>query len=743
VKQLGILYRDNAIVPKDAVADASIPLYHWEVKSAGRPWLKLEPSYKLNRPQSSYAFFMRDARQSVAEEYPEKSPREFMTEEFMTNVAVAWRATDESVKNKYVEMAEVDKQRYNEELKKIKEKTEVAPEITEGFVRLVYNGTVYSNAINIGTVIRRQVYDAKRTPHRFSASNSEFQQRCYGVAQRISALYTPQASPSTGLSMQVFRDRVRRLPEYMKMDLQDILNLCRHRFRSRKPDEHSKFVRMVEFCEPTIRLNPLALTRKLKQIYSGQKITLSMDNRELEHSDGESQDSSSPKEEEDLSEIEGRESGQESQDSSGSETDEDMSEAELSLFDTLTEDDLETIRAVFDQYDTNNNDKLSIDEFTQQTNLYREDIAKMINEHDTDSDGFLSYSEFQTWCVETNAVEYWAKNRDVGNDSKLADTDMAEKDRDRSEATTAGDDNSSNNSAIVAMVTDDDMTEEDEDMATVTDDDMTEEDEDKSSNNNANTMTDDDMTEEGEDNSSENVYSALADQLNHLAEASDLAATAATALAAIDAQTTAEEDKQVNESADGDDKSSENSATAAATEEAKNVNERGSDKWINVLERPAEHTLVKINNQVGILEYGKQHWNQLEGTDIKVNGWSNGKVRVQSTEKESSAEREQAVPAADNSNGEGSMYNMSSDWATSDDELNFAEDSANEFEEEAMAFVESSSGHDTSELVFAETSSGNDANEMVFAGSSESFSSALEFAESSDFAMTSDSDTGQ
>ena len=89
------------------------------------------------------------------------------------------------------------------------------------------------------------------------------------------------------------------------------------------------------------------------------------------------------------------------------------------------------------------------------------------------------------------------------------------------------------------------------------------------------------------------------------------------------------------------------------------------------------------------------------------------------------------------------LTNMSSDWATSDDELNFAEDSANEFQEEELAFAESSSGHDTSELAFAETSSGNDANEMVFAGSSESFSSALEFAESSDFAMTSDSDTGQ
>ena len=72
------------------------------------------PPYKLKRPRSSYAFFMRDVRQSVAEKYPEKSPRELMTD-----VAVAWRATDESVKKKYVEMAEVDKQRYKEELNKL------------------------------------------------------------------------------------------------------------------------------------------------------------------------------------------------------------------------------------------------------------------------------------------------------------------------------------------------------------------------------------------------------------------------------------------------------------------------------------------------------------------------------------------------------------------------------------------------------------------------------------------------
>ena len=89
------------------------------------------------------------------------------------------------------------------------------------------------------------------------------------------------------------------------------------------------------------------------------------------------------------------------------------------------------------------------------------------------------------------------------------------------------------------------------------------------------------------------------------------------------------------------------------------------------------------------------------------------------------------------------LTNMSSDWATSEDELNFAEDSANEFDEESLAFAEFSSGHDTNGLAFAEASSGHDTSEMVFAESSDKMSSTLEFAESSDFATTSDSDRGQ
>lgn len=68
------------------------------------------PPYKVKRPRSSYAFFMKDVRQSIAEKYPDKSPRELMSD-----VAVAWKNTDVSVKDKYVKMAEADKIRYREE----------------------------------------------------------------------------------------------------------------------------------------------------------------------------------------------------------------------------------------------------------------------------------------------------------------------------------------------------------------------------------------------------------------------------------------------------------------------------------------------------------------------------------------------------------------------------------------------------------------------------------------------------
>ena len=633
VKRLGILYRGNAIVPKDAIDDSDQHLYHWEVKSAGRPWIKLE------------------------------------------------------------------------------ENIDVAPEMTEGFVRLVYNGTVYSNVINIRTIIRRQVHDAKRGPHRFSASNSEFQQRCYGVARRIAGLYAPEASRSPGLSMQVFQDRVRRLPEHMKMDLQDILKLCRHRFSSRKTDENSKFVRMVEFCEPTIRLNPLALDRKLKQIYSGQKITLSIDNRELDQSDEESQASSSSEEDEDLSDalsIDNRElvqSDEESQDSSSSEEDEDLSKDEINQFEKKpTEHEMNEIKAAFDTYDINKNGKLSIREFLENTTLTEELIQKLLTEHDTNRDGTLSYDEFEKWCLDTDAVQFWTNN-------KKQSPVFPERDGIRADDLV---DTGADGIGIEDMehgIDDSDMTDNDGDMTDKDDDERDDDDKDK-----------------------KGVYTTLANGMGNLAKAAKAAAAAATAAAAIDAQTAVEKDKKVT--ADGDDKSSENSATAAQVQTMKvyKTQEKGTK---------ATRKGAYFKTKAGNFYYQKSPKvsNKTTQQEAEKNGWvlENTLGVVDATDNEGLLGTN-SVPSGELTE---MLTNMSSDWATSDDELNFAEDSANEFQEEELAFAESSSGHDTSELAFAETSSGNDANEMVFAGSSESFSSALEFAESSDFAMTSDSDTGQ
>ena len=81
--------------------------YHNEMSS-------YTPPYKIKRPRSSYAFFMRDMRASIALQFPDKTPRELMS-----NVAAAWRNSNDAVKSKYVTLAEQDKKRYTEEKKTI------------------------------------------------------------------------------------------------------------------------------------------------------------------------------------------------------------------------------------------------------------------------------------------------------------------------------------------------------------------------------------------------------------------------------------------------------------------------------------------------------------------------------------------------------------------------------------------------------------------------------------------------
>ena len=68
------------------------------------------PPKKIKRPRSSYAFFMRDVRERIAEAAPDKTPRELMSD-----IAAAWKAISSDERARYNEMAEKDKQRYADE----------------------------------------------------------------------------------------------------------------------------------------------------------------------------------------------------------------------------------------------------------------------------------------------------------------------------------------------------------------------------------------------------------------------------------------------------------------------------------------------------------------------------------------------------------------------------------------------------------------------------------------------------
>jgi hypothetical protein len=71
---------------------------------------RYEPPKKIKRPRSSYAFFMKDMRQKIATEHPEKNPRELMAD-----IAAVWKNISEDEKAKYNQMATEDKQRYADE----------------------------------------------------------------------------------------------------------------------------------------------------------------------------------------------------------------------------------------------------------------------------------------------------------------------------------------------------------------------------------------------------------------------------------------------------------------------------------------------------------------------------------------------------------------------------------------------------------------------------------------------------
>ena len=914
--QLGILYRDGAIIPTRAIAEDDIHFYQWEVKSTNQPWFQ------------------------------------------------------------------------------IKEKTDVVPEMSEGFVRLVYNGVLYSNAINIRTVINRQVHNAKRTPHRFSFSDSEFQQRCYRVARRIAGVYTPRENQSTGLSMLVFQDRVSRLPEYMTsdktMNVQDILHLCQHIFsRSGDSDEDSKFVHMVEFCEPTIRLNPASLTRKLKQIYSGHNIILSLDT-----GNGSERQPETDSSEEDVAKIEriaeeqedavnftmlgendsdanferiAKEAEEQEEARDDQWAQEDTGEPTIDPQNNLQEES-DIIENAFNFFDRNRDSSITLDEFRiQWPDMKKDVLAQLINGNDLDHNGSISLEEWKIWCVGSNAVKTWQRSGWSPNDGQEETTELTKE---------------AENAVSSELQTDDNETDDgDETSATQKDEDLIQQyfnifdengnneisdaefkkqwpdmkkdvlaqlingndldhngsisleewkiwcvgsnapaywqhfraeqdgdetDDGNETNDDSRDQTNDDSSDEGNligfvvgetkenddlaapttpntgtrasspdaptvDNEEEEFtkFEQISEQQQQLQEAQRaqeaLDGVKKTRVKVINGKyknetgtitkrtafkfqlkldsdkmtesgilpmvkhdqveyldsdsdendndndredlTNTEASEFVGETKENDDLAAPTTPPVLKKTRVKVINGKYKNETGTITKRTAFKFQLKLDSdkmtESGILpmvkhdqvEYldsdendneqkdltntevtdddefeSKHEWRQMEtppinGDIVRINGLvgpvevrrgghyrvyredgtfekSRGlnpmerPIDVKQTYKPTTSA--QSVPSGELT---AMLTNMSSDWATSEDELNFAEDSANEFDEDG--FAETSSGHDTNGLTFAETSSGNDASVMVFAESSDKMSSALEFAESSDFAMTSDSDMGQ
>ena len=598
--------------------------------------------------------------------------------------------------------------------------------MSEGLVRLVYNREVYSNVINIRTVIERQAYAAKRRQYRFHTTDREFQQRCYGVAHRILRLTTPHINRvglSPGLSMRVFQDRVSRLPVHMDMDVESILTLCQHTF-SKSARRNSPFVQMVEFCEPTIHLNPAALRRKLTQIYSGQNITLDMN---TDSSVGLSADPNTSSSKEDSN------AANSSSDDDHTSSDEDDTSRDMvrRRFQTGIYDYDSIVKAAAGK--TSIQGGLNVDKVREILRLnqvesggsseeLRTRLAAVLHERPTVLEGDLDFLDPMTSGSEDDSASGEDDDSEIVSSEGSSETTLKTGDYDYArlveaaagKSQTQGGLNKADVQEILRLNEVDSSGNVDELRTRLTAllderfvlesdphvlDPMTSGSDDGSSSDDDDSSSDDDGSSSDDDDSSSNDDGGFLDD-------------------------------------DVDQNSEETKSADYFNLEAKQVYR----KWDSP---PQDKDYVRINGLTGPVEVrggGYYRVYRPDGTFEQARGFKN--IDRPNAVKQSyhPSINTNSIPSGELT---AMLTNMSSDWATSEDELNFAEDSANEFDEESLAFAESSSEHDTNGLAFAETSSGHDASEMVFAESSDKMSSALEFAESSDFAMTSDSDRGQ
>lgn len=63
---------------------------------------------KPKRPRTAYAFYMKENRSRIAEAHPNESPRDLMK-----YIAEAWKNCDSAEKDKYVKMAQDDRDRWS------------------------------------------------------------------------------------------------------------------------------------------------------------------------------------------------------------------------------------------------------------------------------------------------------------------------------------------------------------------------------------------------------------------------------------------------------------------------------------------------------------------------------------------------------------------------------------------------------------------------------------------------------
>jgi hypothetical protein len=211
----------------------------------------------------------------------------------------------------------------------------IKPDEYAGKVRLHYNHNnkqVISNEIDLSNCVRKQSAAAKRKQWRFEKTDSEFIARCKGVAGRILRLTQPKVlnNPvvnATRFSMRIFQDRVSKLPEHLDLMPVEIISLCEHKLRrSGTSAKDQQYIKMVEFCEPTVHLNPAGRRKKLKSIAAGKDLQLVLNDPSGE-SDSDSSSSSEESSESDTTSDSSSE--EEEEEDQGPKSPDDMNRAEL------------------------------------------------------------------------------------------------------------------------------------------------------------------------------------------------------------------------------------------------------------------------------------------------------------------------------------------------------------------------------------------------------------------------------